>query len=195
MAVLEVIVRTFGQRPSMLARNLASLEAQTVADWQRTLVVDDAARGCAWANANLATVEATGDYVWVLDDDDVCCRSHLVAELQTIAHMERPDVIMVRAFHERFGLLPNDANWQQRPVRGNVGYSCYIVRRDVWNAYRDAMTERYDADFWWIDHLWQQRLGWYWHDVTAAWYPQQSIGEAEEITANGTQRIGDGDAR
>jgi glycosyltransferase involved in cell wall biosynthesis len=183
MAFLDVIVRTFGRRPVLLERNLASLAALEDTDWRRVLVVDDQARGCAWANRNLATVDVAGEYVWVLDDDDLCCRPSLLGELRTIAAAENwPDVIMVRAFHERFGLLPSDANWQQRPVRGNVGWSCFIVRASVWHVHRQAIVERYDADFWWIDHLWQQPgLRWYWHDVTAAWYPQQSIGAPEEL--------------
>lgn len=182
MAFLEVITRTFGARPTMLQRNLDSLQAQTDPDWTRRLVIDDAARGVAWAVANLSTVEAVGDYVWALDDDDVCARPELVAELRTIAQTaDWPDVIMVRAYHEKFGLLPNNENWQRRPLLGNVGTSCYIVRRDVWNAYRMAWLERYDGDFWWIDHLWNQPgLRWYWYDVTAAYYPQQSIGAGED---------------
>ena len=197
MAFLDVITRTFGARPIMLQRNLDSLTSQTDMDWTRRLVIDDAAHGVAWAVGNLATVEAQGEYVWVLDDDDVCARATLVAELKTIAYMERwPDVIMVRARHEKFGLLPDNGNWEQRPVLGNVGTSCYIVRGDVWNAHRQAWQARYDGDFWWIDHLWQQPgLRWYWHDVTAAWYPQQSIGAPEEITANAEQRMRGDDAR
>jgi len=200
MAFLEVVTRTFGQRPGMLQRNLHSLTSQTDPDWTRRLVIDDAARGVAWAVGNLGTVVATGDYVWVLDDDDVCARATLVAELKTIAHMERwPDVIMVRALHEKFGMLPSDGNWEAAPVRGNVGTSCYVVRRDVWNAHRMAWLERYDGDFWWIDHLWHEPgLRWYWHDVLAAWYPQQSVGAGEgpDVGPVGpVGRVGGDDAR
>lgn len=201
MAFLEVITRTFGQRPTMLQRNLESLTSQTDPDWTRRLVVDDAARGVAWAVGNLATVVASGEYVWVLDDDDVCARATLVAELKTIAYVERPHVIMVRAFHERFGLLPSDANWEQAPVRGNVGTSCYMVRADLWNRTHDLWVRRYDGDFVFIDALWRMSgLRWYWHDVTAAWYPQQSVGAPEELLdlsdgVGRVGRVGGGDAR
>lgn len=188
MAFLDVIVRTFGQRPAMLQRNWDSLVALEDTDWRRVLVVDREARGVAWAVGNLSTVQVSADYVWVLDDDDMCCRPSLLGELRKIALQERcPSVIMVRAFHERFGMLPSDGNWQERPVLGNVGTSCFIVRGDVWNAHRAAWQARYDGDFWWIDHLWQQPgLRWYWHDVTAAWYPQQGLGEPEELLESGS---------
>lgn len=179
MALLEVVTRTFLQRPNLLARNLESLTLQTDSDWSRTLVVDAQARGCAWACANLATVEAVGDYVWVLDDDDLCCRNTLVAELRSILDQETlaPDVIMVRAYHGKFGTLPSDATWLREPVCGKVGTSCYIIRRDVWNATHHLWREVYEADFWYIYDLWHMPgLRWYWHDHTAAYYPQQSIG-------------------
>lgn len=179
MTFLEVITRTFGKRPKMLARNLESLTVQTDSDWCRTVVVDDKERGVAWAVGNLATVEATGEYVWVLDDDDLCCRPTLVAELKDITERIAPDVIMVKAYHAKFGMLPSRANWTSRPVLGNVGTSCYIVRRDVWNAHHDAWTERYDGDYWFIDALWNAKCSVYWHPVTAAYYPQQSIGAGE----------------
>lgn len=144
-------------------------------------MIDDARRGVAWAVGNLRNVEACGEYVWVLDDDDLCSWPSLVAELKEIAaEHDWPDVIMVRALHERFGLLPSNDNWEQAPVLGNVGTSCYIVRRDVWNAHRAAWVDRYDGDFYWIDHLWHTPgLRWHWHNEIAAYYPQQSLGEAE----------------
>lgn len=179
MAFLEVITRTFGKRPAMLARNAESLAQQTDPDYEHTIVMDAQARGVAWAVANLATIEATGEYVWVLDDDDLCCRPTLIAELKAITKDIQPDVIMVRAYHGNFGKLPSDANWQQRPVLANVGTSCYIVRSDVWNAHRNAWVERYDGDFWFIDHLWDAECSFYWHDYTAAYYPQRLIGAAE----------------
>lgn len=179
MAFLEVITRTFGRRPAMLKRNAESLAIQTDPDYEHTIVMDDNERGVAWAVGNLATIEATGEYVWVLDDDDLCCRPTLIAELKAITDLIRPDVIMVRAHHGKFGTMPNDANWLNRPELGNVGTSCYIVRRDVWNGHHDAWTERYDGDFWFIDALWNLQCSFYWHDHTAAYYPQQSIGAPE----------------
>lgn len=182
MAFLEVIVRTFGQRPNMLKRNLSSLENLHASEWTRMVVVDDKRRGVNWANRNLATIEAFGDYVWVLDDDDLCCRPTLLSELQTVVSRETlaPDVIMLRAYHAVYGMMPSDANWQREPVCGNVGWSCFVVRREVWNAHRHRIAEEYASDWRFIHDLWlEPGLRWYWHDHTAAYYPQQSIGAAE----------------
>jgi hypothetical protein len=179
---LEVITRTFGQRPAMLARNQASLAALTDPDWAQTLVIDAQARGCAWANANLATVATQGEYVWVLDDDDVCARPSLVAELKRAAQ-EGPDVIMLRAEHALFGTLPHAENWRQAPVCGDIGFSNFVIRGDIWNQVRSLFRdwECYEADFRLIDHLWRQFLTTVsWLDVVAACYPQRSLGAPED---------------
>lgn len=179
MAFLEVLTRTFGQRPNMLTRNVVALASQTDPDYMHHMVVDHERRGVAWAVGNLANVEATGEYVWVLDDDDLCSRSTLIAELKDIVTELQPDVIMVRALHEEFGMLPDQRNWRRQPVLGNIGTSCYIVRREIWNKYRSRWDARYDGDYWFIQSLWDQECEFYWHDVIAAHYPQQSIGAPE----------------
>jgi len=54
----------------MLLRNRLSLESQSDKDYEQTLLIDAERKGVAWAVGNLSTVEATGEYVWILDDDD-----------------------------------------------------------------------------------------------------------------------------
>lgn len=180
MAFLEVLTRTFGKRPQALRRNQNSLRTQTDPDMQHTVIVDEVGRGVAWANGNLRNIIATGEYVWVLDDDDRCMRDTLVAEIKEIAAREQPDVIVMRAHHAVFGLLPNKEHWQRAPVCGQIGWSCVAVRGEIWNAHRQAHDESYAGDYVFIRHLWDTPgLKWYWHEYTAAFYPVQSRGAAE----------------
>lgn len=179
MAFLQVITRTFGKRPGLLKRNVESLANLSDPDYEQTIVLDDQARGCPWANRNLATVSATGEYVWVLDDDDLCCRPSLITELKQIVRKEQPEIIMLRAYHGNFGTLPSDGNWQRMPVLGNVGWSNAVVRADVWDRHKEQIVERYEADYYFWVYLWNVALRWYWHDVTAAYYPQQHNGAGE----------------
>ncbi len=178
MAFLQVITRTFGQRPRMLARNQASLASLSDPDWEQTLVVDDVGRGINWANANLAEIPATGEYVWVLDDDDVCALPELVATLKAL---RGPAVIVMRAEHAFFGPLPHDSNWGQAPVLGDCGWSNFFVRGDVWEAQRPYLRQCdvYEGDYRWAAHLWGCCPDWAWHKVMAARYPQASRGAAE----------------
>jgi len=167
---LEIITRTFGQRPGMLRRNLESLLALREADWRRTLVIDEAVRGVAWANARLRTVEPAGFYVWVLDDDDECCRPALVQELKAIWAVVQADVIVVRMDHgPELGVLPDDARWREAPEEGRIGASALIVRRGVWMKHRESWGERYAGDFDFIAAvLADPTLTVHWHDVTAS---------------------------
>jgi hypothetical protein len=176
---LEIITRTFGQRPGLLRRNRDSLAALASADWAQTILLDDGARGCAWANANLATVAAVGDYVWVLDDDDLCVCPDLIEQLRPYAGAY---VIMLRAEHADFGTLPHEENWQKRPVLADIGFSNFVVRGDIWNLYRDEFAKLavYAADFYYIDLLWRQKFPFAWLDVVGAAYPQRSLGAAED---------------
>jgi hypothetical protein len=173
---LEIITRTFGKRPTWLAENQASLAGLT--DCAQTLVIDEQGRGTTWANQNLATVPATGEYVWVLDDDDVCVHPALVADLQALAPF---DVCMVRADHAVFGVLPHEEHWRNPPVLCDIGFSNFVVRGPVWNAHRAkfATWDVYWADFMFIEHLFRQNLNIIWHDVIAARYPRRSLGAAE----------------
>lgn len=178
MAFLQVITRTFGARPTLLARNRASLAALDDSDWEQSLVVDTVGRGVAWANTNLATVKATGEYVWVLDDDDVCANPALIGTLK--AHRGAP-VIVCRATHARFGVLPHDAHWGGPPVPADFGWSNLFVRSDVWEAHRQflAQCDVYEADYLFAAHLWAEAAPWQWCDVVAAHYPRVSAGAGE----------------
>jgi hypothetical protein len=179
MAFLEIITRTFGGRPAMLNRCLASVAQQIDRDYTHTIVMDPQARGVPWAVGNLATVQASGTYVWVLDDDDVCVCPTLVTDLKLLASAVDPDVVMVRTNHAQFGTLPHQVNWMREPQCGDIGTSNYIVHGDTWNAYRHLWRAAYEGDYWFIHDLWQMgHLSWYWHDVIVAHYPQQSQGAA-----------------
>lgn len=180
MAFLEIVTRTFGQRPAALQRCIESIAQQTDGDYMHTIIRDDEGRGVAWAVGNLAQHVAGGDYVFVLDDDDVLVRRTLVAELKQIVAEHDPDVIMLRASHVDFGVLPHNGSWGREPQLGDVGTSCYVIRAATWDTYRGLWRPSYDGDWSYIFQLWNMPgLRWYWYDVVAAHYPQRSNGAAE----------------
>lgn len=150
MPFLEVVTRTY-RRPAALARNRASLAAQTDADWVQTLLMDDEGIGVEAANARLADVEPIGEYVWVLDDDDYCVRDDLVERLKSIigAMMTAPAAVVVRMDHGSLGVLPDVGRWWGMvPPEGGIGCSALVVRADVWRQYREWWrTGRYASDY------------------------------------------------
>jgi hypothetical protein len=91
MSFLQVLTRCW-RRPDLLAANIAGLEAQTDPDWEQTCLVDTQGRGIGWSYENLAAHASLlrGEYIWILDDDDLCIRPTLVEELKQIAAEHNP---------------------------------------------------------------------------------------------------------
>lgn len=186
---LEVVTRCF-RRPEMLKINQASLQAQTCAYWRQTLIVDDVGRGVGWANGNLASFQPVGEYVWLLDDDDVCIRETLVDELYEIVEYADPDVIMLRMDHGELGVLPDNGIWGVGPALGRVGNAAYVVRREIWLDHAAAWERAtYDGDFYFIEAIFRDFPRVYWHDVVASRVQRISRGEAE--VAGGSKMKGE----
>ena len=82
-AFLQIITRVY-RRPKMLMANIKSLEAQSDPDWEQTMIVDGEGRGVGDAQAALANFSpyVSGQYIWILDDDDLCVRPNLVMEVK-----------------------------------------------------------------------------------------------------------------
>lgn len=182
---LEVVTRTFGGRPTLLAANSASLQAQTSSAWTQTFVYDYARRGCPAANRSMAFFAPKGRYVWLLDDDDICIRPTLVAELQEIAQLNAPDVIFMRMDHGPLGVLPGGLQWGNRRLHhGHIGVSAFVVSRDTWMQYREHWAEVYAGDYEFIKAVAAERtVRVYWHDVIASSVQRISRGATEEETA------------
>ena len=165
----------------MLAANQASLAAQTDGDWTQTLLIDEGRRGIDWATEQFTgyAPHLAGDYVWVLDDDDLCILPTFVAGLKQIATLNAPDVIFVRMDHGAGRILPS-ARWGKAPRVTEIGVSAYVVRRAMWQAHAGAWTPgSYSSDFDFIASIWAARPITFWWDVVASRVQRQSVGRAE----------------
>lgn len=181
MALLEVLTRCY-QRPKMLRHNIDSLLCQTCGDWQQTLLIDEVGRGVGWSYLELARYanELEGDYIWILDDDDMCIRNTLVNELAQIVESHNPDVIMIRMNHLERGILPSHT-WGKLPKMGDIGCSAFVVRRDIW-ATHSIEFERgdYSSDYHFIASVFDKPgLNVFWHDVIASQVQRISMGQPE----------------
>ena len=184
MPFLEVVTRTY-RRPAGLARNQASLAAQTDPDYVQTLLVDDEGIGVEAANARLADVEPVGEYVWVLDDDDYCVRPDLVERLKSIvgAMLTAPAAVVVRMDHGPLGVLPNvDRWWGMVPPEGGIGCSALVTRADVWRQYREWWrTGRYAADYDFTAAVLRHETHVIWVDLVASAVSRRSVGRPEVV--------------
>jgi len=181
MPFLEILTRSFGGRPHMFAAQQVSLAAQTDRDFVHTVLMDSERCGLVWATENMGAYapRLIGDWVWILDDDDLCTLPGFVAGLKQIATLNAPDVMFVRMDHGAGRILPS-ARWGKSPRVAEIGVSAFVVRRDVWQAHAGAWTPgKYTSDFEFIDSIWQARPIIYWWDVVASRVQQQSMGKAE----------------
>lgn len=178
-AFLEVLTRCY-KRPTMLAVNAGSLFQQTDDDWQQTHIVDDAGLGVGASYDRLAKQPVTGEYIWILDDDDMAIRETLVEELKAIAGEHDPDVIMLRMDHGTRGVLPDGPFWGSYPVCGHIGCSAYVVQRHVWQYHSRAFTPGdYNSDYRFICAVFDGQPEIYWHDVIASRVQRISLGLPE----------------
>ena len=181
MAFLEILTRS-NRRPNMLRINRNSVARQTDDDWVQRVLVDPSNQGVGWAQKNMGEYAPylTGDYVLILDDDDMLCHDTLVQELKAIAAEHDPDVIMVKMNHGERGTLPDAHSWGQPPVCGRLGCSAYVVKRELWQAHADAwLSAKYASDFDFIHSVWQDDPVIYWHDVIASRVQAISYGVTE----------------
>ena len=182
MALLEVVTRCY-RRPKMLAVNVASLDAQLCGEWVQTLLKDTKGIGVPAANARLAQFDPYGEYVLVLDDDDMLVDRRLVLDLQRIVMTcGNPPAVIVRMDHGPLGVLPPDNLWMEEPVQGRIGASAIITQRDVWMRHRAAWAGgRYESDFDFIHSVWAEHADHIvWHDVVASKVQRISKGTAQD---------------
>lgn len=181
MIVLEVVTRAY-RRPQMLADNVASVQALGEGVLH-TILHDEVGIGVAAANARLAEVAPVGEYVWVLDDDDLCIHAGLADDIHYLAWLhDAPPAFVVRMDHGvPLGVLPSMDDWGRLPRESGIGASAIITRRDVWMAHRQRWaTGRYAADYDFIAGVWAE---WgpeiVWHDVIASRCQRISRGAPE----------------
>jgi hypothetical protein len=145
LPLLEVLTRHVPGRDDLLHRQRASLPLGS--DCVQTLLVDPTRSGVPASHVRLRSVTPRAQFVWVLDDDDVCADPGLLTTLDP-AH----DLYVFPVYVDEFdGVLPPPDDWSARCVEWSyVTASNIIVRRDLWLASRAAWAEVYDGDFDWI---------------------------------------------
>jgi hypothetical protein len=176
VAFLSVYVPTY-KRPVMLAKCLASIDAQTDKDLEIVLIRDEIGIGIDGMYADIQNHldQVNGDYVFVLSDDNLITDSEFVSELKAIAQSYNPDVIVFK--NKIIGTLPDI--WNAAPQEGHIDLSCFAVKADIWKANADKWGKCYAGDYHFIRALWDQGHSFYWWDKTPIMAMRISRGAAE----------------
>jgi hypothetical protein len=152
---LSIFTPTY-RRPIGLAKCMASVQSQTIAERiQHVIVPDYAGVGLVQALFHWPALYApvlTGEYVTLMADDDDLEGPTVVQSLQVLAGVNGwPDVLIVQATKGGHGSLPLDQHGP--PILGRIDLGSVVTRRDVWLEHLKDYTingGRYESDY---DHV------------------------------------------
>lgn len=176
---LSVVTRCY-RRPNMLAKNVASLDGQSDADFEQIFLIDEQGVGVYGANAALARAQPRGEYVLILDDDDMLGDTEAIAVLrQAVTENNRPQLVIFRARHDRLGLLPSPRSWGKGPQLGHIGSCDFIAERALWQRHIAAFGVPAAGDYAFARSMWREGPDVVWLDRELAAVQRISRGAPE----------------
>lgn len=155
-----------------------SLVAQQDQDYERIRLEDPEGRGVGYANRRLVEAKVRGDYVMVLDDDDLLLHNNAIG-LMKKATQENPDLLIFKADHGPLGILPSPLVWGKRPIQGRIGSIDFITRNDVWLKHISAFGVDEAGDYAFLRAIWETKPSVIWLDEVLAGVQRISRGAPE----------------
>jgi glycosyltransferase involved in cell wall biosynthesis len=147
---LTVVTRCF-QRPQLLQKNIKSLKSQTDKDYEQIFIIDRIGKGLSAADKSLDWFKHynSGQYIMVLDDDDLILDPQFISYIKVIALKSNPDVIIWRG---QFGninyvLPPVNTNWGKLIEKSKIGSFNYAVKSEFYNQYIHVCRSGITGDF------------------------------------------------
>ena len=138
----------------MLLNSLASASYQSCTDFDHVIMVDTVGIGVPRANklfaANMDRVK--GEYVLVLDDDDMFSERTAIQTLKLVVDLSDPlpGMVIFQCDHGGgLGVLPHKAVFdnETKPGHSGIGTCSYITRRDVFEATIESFGQKLGGDF------------------------------------------------
>lgn len=152
---LTIVTRRHPKRPSYFRNHSLSIERQTCQDYQKLNILDEIGRGVAWANRVLNEYKdgVKGEYVFILDDDDILINNNFIRDMKLIAQTtDEPEVIFVKGLIGR-RVLPTEKSWKTHPVIDNISTFNFVVRADVWKENIHAFGVDQAGDYAFINQV------------------------------------------
>lgn len=179
MAFLDILTRHLPRRKMMLRANDACLKAQSDPDYKQWILADEQGRG--WQHAAQLLVDVApklkGDYVLILDDDDLMINADGICLLKEAA-LTRPGAVIFRGWHGDLGILPGPNGWMRRPFLGGIGSFDFIIRRDVFcDLIGQSVGGGYGNDFALINGVFEADLPVVWLDTLICAVMRRSRGQ------------------
>jgi hypothetical protein len=124
------------RRPSLFSNHTASVANLTSADYEHVLIIDRVGVGMLNANRSFAFAKPEGEFVMLLDDDDFFKRQDFIEQLKNHSGADVIFFKMKILTGDGDQIYPKPASWNSRePKRGQIGGSCFVVRKWVFDKY------------------------------------------------------------
>jgi len=136
---LSVVTRCC-MRPELLRENVESVRKQTARFVQQIFIVDRHRQGISWANKQLHEKRnfVTGDYVFILDDDNILPDNEFWEYASLVAeYADTPEVLVTLALRPSGQrVFPGHEDWVNKNlVKARTNAHCYVVRSDIWKKH------------------------------------------------------------
>lgn len=156
-------------RVQPLERCIKSVNKQTSQDFEHIFLVDDTGKGYAYANAQFFRhkEKVTGDFVFLLDDDDYLIEPNFIKYIKDIVIRSSPDVIMVKMQTEAH-IFPMKNVWKKKPISGSIGTSCFVVSNKVYQRHIKAFAQSCGGDYHFIKEVFNHNYKIYWFNKIVA---------------------------
>lgn len=153
---LSIITRVMhGKRNGLFGQHQRSVAALESADFEQLFIIDRVGVGMLNANRSFAYAKPIGEFVYLLDDDDFIVDPAFIGHIKRAAEETAADAVFFKMkilTGDGDEIYPKPQSWEsRRPLRGQIGGSCFVVRRWVFEKY--------------IHHFGQPSFG-DWHFIT-----------------------------
>jgi len=168
-----------------LCRN--SVLAQKDPDFDHIVIKDMIGVGFARTNGYFYEYRDLihGQYVFILDDDDVLVTDDFVSDMKKIAkENDNPGMIFVRMWISDH-TYPTHVDWKVPKLTINhIGTSCVVVRNDLWKEKIKNFLQRKAGDFFFIESIFNSKPTIFWQDKFYSKTMKVSHGKPEEEEKN-----------
>lgn len=178
---MSIVTRHFYKRTEMFKNCCASVSMQKDQDFDHVVIKDMVGIGSAKANRLFCRNKdiVRGEYVFMLDDDDLFTSDEFVGDMKKIVAEHSPGLIFVRMLINE-ELYPTPVVWKKERLHQNhIGTSNVVVRNDLWQKHIERFSDSQIGDFLFINSVFMEKPKIYWQDRLYSKTTRVSHGQAE----------------
>ena len=180
---MSIVTRHYYKRPNMFKNCCGSVSMQEDQDFDHVIINDNIGIGSLQANQLFVKNKhkVKGDYVFMLDDDDVLVSDQFIGDMKEIVDKYNPDIIFVRMLIND-ELYPTEMNWKKSKFyKNHIGISNIVVKNEIWQKYIHNFSAIQTGDFEFINSIFisLSSTSMYWQDKIYSKTTKVSKGEPE----------------